>query len=192
MSDKDELDEFTVHHTGASALPFSACLPFSWLLWELVDSAISGAKNAEGRLGVLFHALLAFFFLLFFSSAGTDKVAVDGSCRHLQILSMFWSRADFVHIVVKGRFCPHCGQEQILYRFWSRADFVHIVVKSLFCTGIGQGQILSTLWSRAGFVHIVVKDRFCPCFGQGQILFMLWSRADFVHFCGQGKIWSLF
>ena len=55
MSDKDELDEFTVHHTGAGALPFSACLPFSWLLWELVDSAISGAKNVKGRLWFPFN-----------------------------------------------------------------------------------------------------------------------------------------
>ena len=54
MSNKDELEEFTVHHTGASAVPFSAHLPFSWLLWDLVDNAISGAKKAEGRLGLIF------------------------------------------------------------------------------------------------------------------------------------------
>ncbi|KAK7107714.1 hypothetical protein V1264_015588 [Littorina saxatilis] len=50
VSGKDELDEFTVRHTGAAALPFSACLPFSWLLWDLVDSAICGAKNVQGDL----------------------------------------------------------------------------------------------------------------------------------------------
>ncbi|XP_070188878.1 E3 ubiquitin-protein ligase rnf213-alpha-like [Littorina saxatilis] len=50
LSEKDELDEFTVRHTGAASLPFSACLPFSWLLWELVDSAICEAKKIQGDL----------------------------------------------------------------------------------------------------------------------------------------------
>ncbi|XP_076466869.1 E3 ubiquitin-protein ligase rnf213-alpha-like [Babylonia areolata] len=49
-SDKEELDEFTVHHTGAASLPVSARLPFSWLLWEFVDRAITGAKSVEGDL----------------------------------------------------------------------------------------------------------------------------------------------
>ena len=61
MSNKDELEEFTVHHTGAGAVPFSACLPFSWLLWDQVDSTISGAKDVKGRLGL-------FFFLMLFDS----------------------------------------------------------------------------------------------------------------------------
>ena len=60
MSNKDELEEFTVHHTGAGAVPFSACLPFSWLLWDQVDSTISGAKDVKGRLGL--------FFLMLFDS----------------------------------------------------------------------------------------------------------------------------
>ncbi|XP_070190023.1 E3 ubiquitin-protein ligase rnf213-alpha-like [Littorina saxatilis] len=50
VSGKDELDEFTVRHTGAAALPFSACLPFSWLLWDLVVSTICEAKNMQGEM----------------------------------------------------------------------------------------------------------------------------------------------
>ncbi|KAL8623379.1 hypothetical protein ACOMHN_065913 [Nucella lapillus] len=49
MSKKEELEEFTVHHTGAGAAPIFARLPFSWLLGELVDTAISGAKAIQGE-----------------------------------------------------------------------------------------------------------------------------------------------
>ena len=57
MSDKEELDEFTVHHSGAGSHLFSARLPFSWLLYEVVETAISGAKNVNGELVLGFHLL---------------------------------------------------------------------------------------------------------------------------------------
>ncbi|KAL8581506.1 hypothetical protein ACOMHN_042899 [Nucella lapillus] len=50
LSDKDELSEFTVRHVRASSLPFSASLPFSWLLWEFVEKAIAGARSVGGDL----------------------------------------------------------------------------------------------------------------------------------------------
>lgn len=50
VSDKEELEEFTVHHTGASGSPpFTAQLPFSWLLHDLVTEAITGARNTQGK-----------------------------------------------------------------------------------------------------------------------------------------------
>lgn len=76
VSDKDELDEFTVHHTGAGALPFSARLPFSWLLWELVDSAILGAKDTEGRLWFPFNCSELGYF------TGSVIISVIYECCH--------------------------------------------------------------------------------------------------------------
>jgi hypothetical protein len=48
VSNKDELEEFTVHNTSASVI-FTATLPFSWLLYDLVNNALAGARNAEGE-----------------------------------------------------------------------------------------------------------------------------------------------
>ncbi|KAK7494871.1 hypothetical protein BaRGS_00013998, partial [Batillaria attramentaria] len=50
VSDKEELDEFSVHNTGAGAVPFTCRLPFSWLVYEHVDSAITGARTTQGDL----------------------------------------------------------------------------------------------------------------------------------------------
>ena len=66
MSNKEELDEFTVHHTGAGSHLFSARLPFSWLLYEVTETAITGAKNVNGELVLGFH--------LFFLSASVFSV----------------------------------------------------------------------------------------------------------------------
>jgi hypothetical protein len=46
VSGKDELEEFPVHHTGAGASPFTAALPFSWLLYDRVRSTIEQARNS--------------------------------------------------------------------------------------------------------------------------------------------------
>jgi hypothetical protein len=48
VSNKDELEEFTVHNTSAS-VHFTATLPFSWLLYNLVNNALAGARNAQGK-----------------------------------------------------------------------------------------------------------------------------------------------
>lgn len=49
MSGREELDEFTVQRTSAGDSPFSARLPFSWLVYELVEGATSELRGNEGK-----------------------------------------------------------------------------------------------------------------------------------------------
>ncbi|PVD28712.1 hypothetical protein C0Q70_11306 [Pomacea canaliculata] len=50
MYRKQELQEFAVHCECAGAALFSAILPFSWILIQLVENALSGASESEGNL----------------------------------------------------------------------------------------------------------------------------------------------
>lgn len=49
MYRKQELQEFAVHCECAGAALFSARLPFSWILIQLVENTLSGASESEGE-----------------------------------------------------------------------------------------------------------------------------------------------
>jgi hypothetical protein len=48
-SGKEELEEFTVHHTGAGAFTFTAALPFSWLLYDLLHDTIAQSRSDHSK-----------------------------------------------------------------------------------------------------------------------------------------------
>ena len=47
--DKHDLEEFTVACPAAENVPFACKLPFPWIVWELVNKAISEARVVKGE-----------------------------------------------------------------------------------------------------------------------------------------------
>ena len=54
--DQHDLEEFTVACPAAENVPFACRLPFPWIVWELVNKAISEARGVKGESGIAFRA----------------------------------------------------------------------------------------------------------------------------------------